>query len=88
MEAGMMDHRDNIFMAEIHHMNQSMPTLYNGCGAARFLGKPESWGRFAFNRGLLPVEATINGHFPAVTEQTLKRLAPRLRRLPTKYPIN
>jgi hypothetical protein len=68
--------------------NQAMPTLYNGCGAARYLGKPESWGRFAFITGLLPTEATINGHFPAITEKTLRRLAPRLRNLPSKYKIH
>jgi len=68
--------------------NQPTPTLFNGCGAARYLGRPESWGRFAFVTGLLPVEASINGHFPAITEATLRKLAPRLRKLPRKYPIH
>jgi hypothetical protein len=64
---------------------QSMPTLFNGCGAARFLGRPESWGRFAFMTGLLPTEGYINAHYPAITAATLRRLAPRLRKLPQKY---
>jgi hypothetical protein len=61
-------------------MTQSMPIFYNGGGAARFLGHPEYWGREAFRNGALPVEGYINAKFPAVTEATLKKLAPMLRK--------
>jgi hypothetical protein len=63
--------------------NESV-VLFNGCGAARFLGRPEYWGRTAFLSGLLPVEGLINGQYPAITATTLKRLAPGLRKLARK----
>ena len=67
---------------------QSMLSLYNGCGASRYLNRPECWGRGAFNSGVLPTEGLINGRFPGVTGATLKRLAPTLKRLPQRYKIN
>jgi hypothetical protein len=57
--------------------------LFNGAGASRFLGHPEYWGRTAFKTGLLPIEGFVNAQFPAVSEATLKRLAPKLRKRKT-----
>ena len=33
-----------------------------------------------FRNGTLPIEGFVNGTFPAVSESTLKRLAPQLRK--------
>jgi hypothetical protein len=57
------------------------PTLkvYDASGVARFLGRSEAWARYSFANGRLPVECIISGRKPALTFETLKKIAPTLR---------
>jgi hypothetical protein len=54
-------------------------SIYNAEGAARYLGRSGSWGRLAFLNGRLPAEVYLNDRYPAVTEATLRKLAPKLK---------
>ena len=62
--------------------------FYNGAGVARYLNRVESFGRVLFRDGLLPIEGYINGRWPVVSARTLKRHAPRLKRLRAPYKVN
>jgi hypothetical protein len=62
--------------------------FFNGAGVARYLNRVESFGRVLFRDGLLPIEGVINGRWPVVSARTLKRYAPRLKRLPQRYKVH
>ena len=53
--------------------------VYDGSGVARVVDKSEGWGRYCFATGIVPTEVLINGKRPAVTSQTLDRIAAGLR---------
>jgi hypothetical protein len=57
-----------------------MQKFFNAAGTGRYFNKSETWGRYSFASGKIPTEAIINGREPVVSAETLKKLAPKLRK--------
>jgi hypothetical protein len=61
-------------------MTTNQINVFDAGGVARIVGKSPAWAHLAFARGDVPTELRLNGKRPVVTESTLKRLAPALRK--------
>jgi len=58
--------------------NTGILHVHTVLGVARACDKHEHWARAAFKSGLVPTEVLINGTQVAITDETLKKIAPAL----------